>query len=121
MKGASCGAWHRDVPDSRSALTSQAAFEIRDVVYMAESSGGLLSVDQYLMTNEKPPKEKEVSLQLPKQRCLQAYTRRAALMHGRGDKLEEKREPRERDQREIIFLPFFPPVEEGISLGKCSA
>ena len=42
-------------------------------------------------------------------------------MHGRGDKLEEKREPRGRDQREIIFVLFFPPVKEGVSLGKRSA
>lgn len=42
-------------------------------------------------------------------------------MHGRGDELEEKREPGGRDQREIIFLLFFPPIKEGVLLGKCSA
>lgn len=73
------------------------------------------------MTNEKPLKEKKVSLRLPKQRCLQADTRGAALMHGRGDELEEKREPGGRDQREIIFLLFFPPIKEGVLVGKCSA
>lgn len=106
--GAPSGAWYRDVTSSRSALTSQAALEIRNVVYTAESSWEVLSDDRYLMTNEKPLKEKEVSLRPPKQRCPQAYTRGAALMHGRGDKLEEKRELRGRDQRGIFsFLYCF--------------
>lgn len=83
----------------------QAALDISHVVYMAQSSWELLSEGQYLITNKKPLKEKEVSLQLPKQRCLKAYTRRAALMHGQGYKLEEKREPKGRDQREMTGFP----------------